>query len=310
MSRLAMRLLGSVLALLLVLASTEACAQQTSATSFPTYRAAATAFLTAVMANDEAALASILGAKAQDLLTSGDPTQDTNDRRSFLKQYHEAHAFIREGPDTVKLSVGKSAWPLPFPIVRTDGVWRFDADAGAQELVYRRIGQNELDAIRVLRALYAAQRTYAASGHDGNPAGVYAQRFRSQPGTEEGLYWEAKEGEMESPAGAFVAEATSEGYETGRKRTPFHGYFYRILTAQGDHAPGGAKDFVVDGKMTGGFAIVAYPAEYRSSGVMVFVIGPKGQMYQKDLGETPAELMKTMVFDPDGSWHRVHGGSS
>ena len=306
MSRLTMRLLGSVLAPLLVLMSSGVCAQEDPIKSFPSYRAAASAFLAAVTANDEAALAGILGAKAQDLLTSGDPTQDENDRRSFLKHYQEAHAFIREGPDRVKLSVGKSAWLLPFPIVRADGAWRFDADAGAQELVYRRIGQNELDAIRVLRALYAAQRSYAASGHDGNAAGLYAQRFRSQPGTQEGLYWEAKEGEVESPAGAFVAEATGEGYETGRRRTPFHGYFYRILTGQGAHAPGGAKDYVVDAKMTGGFAIVAYPAEYRSSGVMSFVIGPDGHLYQKDLGETSADAMKAMVFDPDSSWHRVH----
>jgi hypothetical protein len=185
----------------------------------------------------------------------------------------------------------------------------FDADEGAQELAYRRIGQNELDAIRVVRALYAAQKTYAASGHDGNPAGLYAQRFRSQPGTEEGLYWEAKEGEgesRESPAGAFIAEATGEGYETGRRRTPFHGYYYRILKGQGAHASGGAKDYVQDGKMTAGFAIIAYPAEYRSSGIMSFLIGPKGKLFEKDLGETSEDAMKAMVFDPDSSWHVVH----
>jgi Protein of unknown function (DUF2950) len=300
------RLLGSVLALLLPFASGAVRAQEASIKTFPTYRAAAAAFVDATRANDEAALAGMLGTKAHELLSSGDPTQDQNERSSFVKHYQEAHAFIRQGPDRVKLSVGKSAWLLPFPIVRTDGAWHFDADAGAEELIYRRIGQNELDAIRVVRALYAAQKTYAANGHDGNPAGVYAQRFRSQPGTEEGLYWETKEGEVESPAGAFVAEATGEGYETGRKRTPFHGYYYRILKAQGPHAPGGAKDYVVDGKMTGGFGIVAYPAEYRSSGVMTFVIGPKGRVFQKDLGETFEDAMKAMVFDPDSTWHGVH----
>jgi hypothetical protein len=300
------QLLGSALALLLVFASEEAGAQETAIKTFPTYRAAAAAFVAATTSNDEAALAEMLGAKARDLLSSGDPTQDQNERQSFLKHYHEAHAFVREGPDKVTLTVGKSAWALPFPIVRAEAVWHFDADRGAEELAYRRIGQNELDAIRVVRALYVAQKTYAASGHDGNPAGLYAQRFRSQPGTEEGLYWEAKEGAAESPAGAFVAEATGEGYETGRRRTPFHGYYYRILRAQGAHAPGGAKDYVQDGKMTAGFAIVAYPAEYRSSGVMTFIIGPKGKLLQKDLGESSEDVWKAMVFDPDSSWHPVH----
>jgi Protein of unknown function (DUF2950) len=300
------RLQGSVLALLLAFASAQVCAQETSVKTFPTYRAAAAAFVDATSANDEGALAGMLGSKAQELLSSGDPTQDQNERSSFVKQYHEAHAFVRQGPDTVKLSVGKSAWLLPFPIVRADGAWRFDADAGAEELVYRRIGQNELDAIRVVRALYAAQKTYAANGHDGSPVGIYAQRFRSQPGTQEGLYWETQEGEAESPAGAFIAEATGEGYETGRKRTPFHGYYYRILKAQGPHASGGAKDYVIDGKMTGGFGIVAYPAEYRRSGVMTFIVGPRGQVFQKDVGETSEDAMKKMVFDPDSAWHRVH----
>jgi Protein of unknown function (DUF2950) len=300
------RLQGSVLAVLLAFASGEVCAQEASIKTFPTYRAAAAAFVDATGVNDEAALAGMLGTKAQELLSSGDPTQDQNERSSFVKRYHEAHAFVRESPDRVKLSVGESAWLLPFPIVRAGGAWHFDADAGAEELIYRRIGQNELDAIRVVRALYAAQKSYAADGHDGNPAGVYAQRFRSQPGTQEGLYWETKEGEVESPAGAFIAEATGEGYETGRKRTPFHGYYYRILKAQGPHAPGGAKDYVIDGKMTGGFGIVAYPAEYRSSGVMTFVVGPKGGVFQKDLGETSEDAMKATVFDPDSTWHGVH----
>jgi hypothetical protein len=295
-----------VLALLLAIAGGEARAQVASTKTFPTYRAAAAAFVAASDTNDEAALEGMLGPKAKELLSSGDPTQDQNERRSFVQQYNERHKFVREGPDKVKMSVGNSEWFLPFPIVRAEGAWHFDVEAGAEELVYRRIGQNELDAIRVVRALYDAQKTYAANGHDGNPAGIYAQRFRSKPGTEEGLYWETKEGESESPAGVFVAEATGEGYEPGRKKIPFHGYYYRILTAQGPHALGGAKDYVIDGKMTGGFGIVAYPAEYRSSGVMTFIVGPKGRIFQKDLGETTENAMKAMVFDPDNSWHRVH----
>jgi len=292
--------------LLLALAGGEVRAQDASLKTFPTYRAAAAAFVAASDANDDAALADMLGPKAKELLSSGDPTQDQNERRSFVQQYNVRHSFVRDAPGKVKLSVGNSEWLLPFPIVRADGAWHFDVEAGAEELVYRRIGQNELDAIRVVRALYDAQKTYAANGHDGNPAGIYAQRFRSKPGTEEGLYWETKEGESESPAGVFVAEATGEGYEPGRKKIPFHGYYYRILTAQGPHAMGGAKDFVIDGKMTGGFGIVAYPAEYRSSGVMTFIVGPKGRILQKDLGETSEDAMKAMVFDPDSTWHRVH----
>jgi Protein of unknown function (DUF2950) len=291
-------------------AGAQAFAQSDEVKTFPSYRAAVSAFVGAISAKDEAAVTAIIGAKAQDLLSSGDDTQDNNARLSFLKRYQEAHSFVREAEDKVVLTVGKSAWQLPFPIVRTGGVWHFDADEGAQELVYRRIGQNELDAIKVCRALYAAQKSYASTGHDGNPAGLYAQHFRSAPGTESGLYWEAKEGEMESPAGALVAEATSEGYEsseqTGRP-TPFHGYYYRILTSQGANAPGGVKNYVTDGKMSGGFAIIAYPAEYRGSGVMTFVIGPRGKVFQKDLGQATDEIAKAqVVFDPDSSWLLTH----
>ena len=187
--------------------------------------------------------------------------------------------------------------------MREGGAWHFDAEAGARELMYRRIGTNEMDAIRVVKALRDAQKEYAAEGHDGNPAGVYAQRFRSTAGTRDGLYWEAKEGEDESPAGSLVAEAESEGGGQAGKRTPFHGYYYRILRAQGPHAPGGAKDFVKDGKMTGGYAILAYPAEYKASGVKTFLIGRRGTVYQKDLGDGTAEAAKAMTaYDPDSSW--------
>jgi hypothetical protein len=263
-----------------------------------------------VKAKDDAALKQMLGAEAQEMLSSGDATSDENDRVSFLQHYQEAHGFIHETADKVLLTVGPTEWPLPFPIVKMDGVWHFDAVEGARELMYRRIGQNELDAIKVVHVLFVAQKEYAAVGHDGNPAGVYAEHVRSSAGTEDGLYWEAKESEAESPAGVLVAQATSEGYESSQqtgKPAPFHGYFFRILQAQGPHAPGGAKEYVKDGKMTGGFAIVAYPAEYRASGVMTFIVGPHGTVYQKDLGEGTAEAAKGMTtFDPDSSWKPVH----
>lgn len=305
----AMQLSAALLAGLFFVTGSPVFAQDASLKTFPTYRAAAAAFVAAATANDDSALKEMLGAQALDLLSSGDATQDDNARQSFLKHYHEAHRFVRETPDKVVLTVGTTAWPLPFPIVRANGAWHFDAVEGAQELVYRRIGRNELDAIKVCRALAAAQKEYAAVGHDGNSPGVYAQHFRSDPGTESGLYWEAKEGEPESPAGSLVAEATSEGYDSARasgKPTPFHGYYYRILKAQGSHVRGGAKEYVADGKMTGGFAIVAYPAEYRGSGVMTFIVGTSGKVYQKDLGEKTEESAKEMTdYDPDGTWKLV-----
>jgi Protein of unknown function (DUF2950) len=304
------RLCGWLLRASLVFSAGPALAQDSPVQSFPTYHAAASAFVAAQRANDDAALLSILGAKAQELMTSGDPAQDEAARASFVKQYDQAHTFVHVTHDKVMLHVGATAWELPFPIERVDGAWHFDADEGAQELAYRRIGQNELDAIKVCHALHDAQKAYAAVAHDGNPAGVYAQRFNSKSGTQNGLYWEAKEGEEQSPTGALIVAATSEnidGAQQIHKPVPFYGYYYRILKAQGDHASGGAKDYVADGKMTGGFAFVAYPAEYRSSGVMTFIVGPQGVVYQKDLGATTEENAKGMtLYDPDPTWRATH----
>jgi hypothetical protein len=299
-------LMRSLPMLLLIGVACSASAQESSVKTFPTYRAAVTAFIAAIRANDQEALKQILGDRERELLLSGNADQDENARIKFLERYDQAHAVLRQGPDKVTLTVGPSAWPVPFPIVRADGVWHVDATAGAQEIAYRRIGHNELDAIRVCRALYTAQKQYAAKSHDGIAAGAYAQRFRSEPGTENGLYWEVKEDELQSPAGSLVAEATTEGNDAAKqsgKPTPFHGYLYRILKAQGSHGRGGAKDYVVDGKMTTGFAFVAYPAEYGSSGVMTFIVGPGGVVYQKDLGDTTEQAAKSMTaFDPDSTW--------
>jgi hypothetical protein len=297
----------SIVATLLVVGTASVFAQDSQVKTFPTYRAAADAFVSAVKARDDAALKEILGTQAQDLLSSGDAVADENGRVGFLKGYEKAHAFIHDSPDSVTMTVGATAWPLPFPIVKADGAWHFDALKGAQELAYRRIGQNELDAIKVCRALRDAQKVYAQSGHDGNPAGVFAERIVSSPGKQNGLYWETKEGEDESPAGSLIADATSEGYDIqqGKKPVPFYGYYYRVLKTQGPHAIGGAKDYIRDGKMTGGFAIVAWPAEYGpgGSGVMTFVIGRSGTVYQKDLGQDTAAQVKAMTaYDPDSSW--------
>lgn len=303
------RLYAALLAISFLTVGSGALAQGSGVKTFPSYRAAAAALIAALAANDDAALKEILGAQAVDLLSSGDSVKDANARQSFLKHYREAHAFIRDAPDKVIMTVGQTAWPLPFPMVKVNGEWHFDADAGAQELAYRRIGHNELDAIQVCRALKAAQKAYAAQSHDDDPPGAYAQRFRSEPGTQNGLYWEVKEGETPSPAGALVAEAASEAKDSAQqtgKRTPFHGYYYRILKAQGAHASGGAREYVTDGKMTGGFAIVAYPAEYGRSGVMTFLVATHGPIYEKDLGSTTEDIAKSMVtFDPDRGWKPV-----
>jgi hypothetical protein len=197
---------------------------------------------------------------------------------------------------------------LPIPIVNDGGKWRFDTAAGKEELMYRRIGHNELGAIAACRGFIDAQKDYAAVGHDGLPAGIYAQKLMSAPGKQDGLYWETKEDEPPSPAGPFLAEAGGQGYASGGlgKSAPYHGYLYRILKAQGANAKGGAKSYLVDGQLKDGVALVAYPAEYRVSGVMTFIISQNGVVRQKDLGDKTGEIAGAMTeYDPDKTWARV-----
>jgi len=273
--------------------------------TFATAQAAADALVTATRDNDTAALQQVLGSDATSLISSGDEAQDRNDRAHFVTLYEAHHRLVKAGEDKMTLVVGNNDWPLPIPLLKSDGAWRFDSAAGARELLYRRIGANELAAIRVCHALRQAQIDYATTGHDGNPPGAYAQRFRSKSGTQNGLYWPAAEGEPESPAGPFVADAEAEGYQYG-KRHPYHGYYFRILKAQGPNAYGGARDYVVDDRMTGGFAILAFPAEYGASGVMTFLVSRRGTVFQKDLGDsTAATAAAITAFDPDSSWTRL-----
>lgn len=298
-----------IISFALVWSTTIGLAQQTSSgQSFPTYQAAVRSLLAAAAGNEVVQLKALLGRQAENLLSSGDATADENSRKTFLEQYNEKHGYIHQGPNKVVLTVGLSAWPLPFPIVKGERGWHFDSDEGAKELVFRRVGRNELDAIQVCKALYNAQKEYAATGHDGNPPGIYAQRIVSTPGTHNGLYWQTTEGEPESPAGSLIANATGEGDEVQHgNRVPFHGYFYRVLRAQGPNAPGGAKDYVKHGNMTAGFAILAYPADYKASGVMTFVVNSRGVIRQKDLGDGTADVAVSMkAYDPDQSWNVVH----
>jgi DUF2950 family protein len=251
----------------------------------------------------------VLGDDGKDLVYSGDPVQDKTGMEKFVKSYKTKHAIVTEDDKTRILQVGPNDWPMPIPIVNDGGKWRFDTAAGKEELLYRRIGRNELGAIAACRGYIDAQKDYAAEGHDGLPAGIYAQRLMSSSGKQDGLYWETAEGEPTSPAGPFLAEAGGQGYEgegLGGKSQPYHGYLYRILKAQGAAAKGGAKNYLSDGNLSGGVGLVAYPAEYKVSGVMTFIINQDGVVYEKDLGEKTAEIAKAMTeYDPDSTWHKV-----
>jgi len=280
-------------------------AQQAGQKSFATAHEAVGALIAASRNADVSALGQILGPDASNLISSGDDTQDESDRANFVKLYDQHHRLVSAGSGKLTLVVGKNEWPLPIPLIKSNGQWTFDSTSGARQLLYRRIGSNELATIKVCQALGQAQLEYASNGHDGNGTGVYAQRFRSDPGKQNGLYWQVGEGEPPSPAGPLVADADAEGYELGT-RHPFHGYYFRILKAQGPQAHGGARDYIVDGKMTGGFAILAYPAEYGASRVMTFSVSHGGIVFEKDLADSTADTAKSIkVFDPDSSWTRV-----
>jgi Protein of unknown function (DUF2950) len=298
-------LITSVAATATLLPAIGAGADESAQKTFSTAQQAADALVTATRDNDVAALQQVLGPEAASLISSGDEAQDRNDRAHFVTLYEAHHRLVTAGEGKQTLLVGNNDWPLPIPLVKSAGTWRFDSAAGVKELLYRRIGANELASIRVCHALRQAQLDYASTGHDGNPPGAYAQRFKSKPGTQNGLYWPVAAGEPESPAGPFVADAEAEGYEYG-KRHPYHGYYFRILKAQGPSAHGGAKDYVIDDRMTGGFAILAFPAEYGASGVMTFLVSRRGTVFQKDLGASTADAAKAITaFDPDSSWTRL-----
>jgi len=283
-----------------------ACAKVEDHASFKTPEAAVDAFIAALQKDDVPALHKLLGPGAEDLLSSGDPVQDKAGRDEFLAAYQAKHSFTDDGNDTKTLVVGQNDWPFPIPLVAKDGKWRLDGEAGADELVYRRVGANELGAIAVCEGFVDAQVEYASAGHDGDPPGIYALKLISDEGMQNGLYWPTAEDEPPSPAGPFVAAAAAEGYRRGAERTPYHGYYYRLLYAQGANANGGAKEYFVDGVMTGGFAIVAWPADYGASGVQTFIVNQDGVVFQKDLGEDTATVVETIKsFDPDSSWTAV-----
>ena len=275
--------------------------------SFPTPEDAATGLLQSLQKGDAATLNELFGPGSEALVTSGDPVADAADRGKFITWYNEKHVLVPAGPDKVELQVGADGWPLPVPIVRRDGRWYFDGASGTDELVYRRIGHNELGAIRVCLGYVDAQIEYGSVDRDGNGAGVYAQKLRSDPGMHNGLYWATAAGEPPSPVGPFVAQAAADGYRAATgTNPPYHGYRYRSLFRQTRHAKGGTLEYFVDGELVNGFALVAWPAEYGVSGVMSFIVNQDGVVFQKDLGGDTAEIVDTMnAFDPDSSWRAV-----
>jgi len=265
------------------------------------------ALIDAAKNNDTASLLQILGPEAQAFINTGDPVSDRASRARFVESYEEAHTLVQSGDTQVILQVGKDIWPFPIPLVKDTPSWRFDSKVGKEEILNRNIGRNELDVIQVCLAYVDAQREYYMR----NPQRVallqYATKFMSTKGKRDGLYWETTAAEPPSPLGPLLVRARSEGYNPiAGKPTPYHGYYYKMLTGQGPKAPGGAYDYVVRGKMIGGFALVAYPAQYGSSGIMTFIVNHDGVVFEKDLGPNTPALARAMTkFNPDETWKKL-----
>lgn len=283
----------------LTLLNSVAQAQQ----SFPTPEDAAAALAAAVKSGPSDIL-KVLGKAADDIVSSGDEVADADTRQRFTSMYDTKHSFKTEGNKKATLMLGQDDFPFPIPLVNTRTGWEFDTDKGRIEVLYRRIGRNELDAIQTCLAFVDAENEYADKDR-GEGVGVYAQRIVSIPGKKDGLFW--RDDSDPSPLGALAAEASAEGYKAGRGGpTPYHGYYFRILKGQGSDAPGGALNYVVKGKMIGGFGLIAWPAEYGNSGVMTFLVNHGGTVYQKDLGtRTEFIAQRTTLFDPDQTWKKV-----
>jgi len=281
------------------------CASASAQQAFKTPDEAASALAGAAKSGDPKAIVTVLGPDGTDIVSSGDEVADAATRQKFLAAYDAKHQITMDGDSKAIMVIGTEDFPLPIPIVRKDGMWSFDTAAGRQEILFRRIGKNELDAMQASLAYVDAQNDYAAKDR-GAGRGVYAQRIISSAGKKDGLYWPTAQGEEPSPLGELVAQATKQGYRTDAGRTPFHGYYFKILDKQGAAAPGGELEYVVRGKMIGGFGLVAYPAEYRNSGVMTFIINHDGTVYQKDLGPRTAQLAERMTaYNPDKTWQKV-----
>lgn len=300
--RLASSLFGFVL--IVSMADATAVAQET----FASAQAGVDALMRAVNANDEAGLHAIFGPGSEQLLSSGDKVEDAYNRSAFGKAYAQAHRLNMTDDAHATLIVGQDEWPLPIPLVKESGHWHFDTKKGEQEILARRIGRNELSAMKVCLAIVDAQHEYATRDLDADGVPEYASHFVSQPGKRDGLYWPTPANGSPSPLGALLAAAADEGYARPGARTlePYHGYYYRILTRQGKDAPGGARDYVVRGKLIAGFALLAYPARYGASGVMTFIVGDDGAIYEQNLGPHTQDVVATIAsFDPGAGWKKT-----
>jgi len=284
-----------------------ASGNETAQKTFATPQEAVKALIEAVKTNDQTALTAIFGKEGQDLISSGDPVADKRSRGRFLQAYEKKNRIEQPDKNTAILHIGDEGYSSPIPLVRQNKVWHFDTLAGKEEILNRRIGKNELSTIEVLHAYTQAQREYAAKDRNDDCIEEFAQKIISTEGQKDGLYWPTAEGEEESPFGPFIAKAAVEGYSSimeDDEPEPFHGYLFKILTAQGEHAQGGAFDYVVNSHMVLGYGMVAYPAKYGASGIMTFIVNQEGTIYQKDLGDRTPEAAEMTTFDPDDSWTR------
>jgi hypothetical protein len=293
--------IATVVALLMVCFPARSMAQQKGQKTFSSAEDASNALVTAAQNNYEKAMLDILGPDGKRIVSSGDDTEDSESRANFVKKYQEMHRLVKEPNGTV-LYIGAENWPTPIPLVNKGNSWYFDTDAGKKEILYRRIGRNEMSTIRICEELAAAEKEYSAAH------GEYAQKILSDDGQHNGLYWKASAGEPQSPVGPLLAAAVTEsnGKSQESAPTPYRGYYFHALTRQGKNATGGTKNYIVSGKMTDGFAFVAYPAEYRSSGVMTFLVNADGVIYEKDLGKKTDVSAKDMKeYNPDSSWKKT-----
>lgn len=276
--------------------------------AFATPQAAVSALSTAANSHDLSRFREIFGPGVEEL-KNPDRVQATNEMEAFAAALNETNELVRESDTNFELDVGSDAWPFPVPIVQRGGQWYFDTDAGVDELLNRRIGRNELDVLNTMRAYVDAQREYASKDRNGDEILQYAQKIASTPGKKDGLYWSAADTDgEESPLGPLVADARTEGYKVqsqGQETThkPFHGYYFKILTRQGKDAPGGKYDYIINGNMIGGFALVAWPAEYGNSGIMTFIVNQQGRVFQRDLGPDTSQLAPVIKeYNPSVGW--------
>jgi Protein of unknown function (DUF2950) len=300
------RSLGMTAALLLSIVRLEAGGEQ----RFPSPEAALKALVTAAEHRDTNALHAVFGPEARELV-SPDVVQATKESRLFVRRLTEKVELVHASDTKVTLQIGADGWPFPIPLVAQNGQWFFDTQAGREEILNRRIGRNELGALAVCHAYVEAQREYAGQDWTGNEVLEYAQHLRSTPGTHDGLYWPMRPGDELSPLGPLIARARAQGYRHATKimterPAPYHGYYFKILTRQGRHAPGGKYKYIINGHMIAGFALVAWPAQWNNSGIMTFIVNQQGAVYQKNLGPKTGEMAVRMTtYDPDATWNRV-----